>query len=323
MGRKRTANKHLPRHVYRTGKSYYFWADRTKPKVRLGNNFADAMRAYADLDVFRDDATTMADVFARYGREVAPTLARPKERLNELKRLAEVFGGMRPSDIEPRHVYKYLDLRGRKAPVAANREKARLSAVLSYAVRWGLISVNPCKQVERLPEKPRDRYVTDAEYALAYQNAGEALQVLMDAALLTGLRAGDLQRLTLDAVRDDGLYVETNKTGKSIIIEWSEALREVVDRARQLRRARVTSMARPLFVTATGKAWTQAARLSAWGRIMAKLPEEVRFAFQDLRPKSASDATGLLEASRRLAHGDPRITQRVYTRSARRVKPLR
>lgn len=40
---------------------------------------------------------------------------------------------------------------------AANREKALLSNVFSYAIRWGVAKDNPCRHVKRNPEVRRER----------------------------------------------------------------------------------------------------------------------------------------------------------------------
>lgn len=69
---------------------------------------------------------------------------------------------------------------------------------------------------------------------------------------------------------------------------------------------------------------------SNWHRLMTKAttPGEKgeppvlaeRFTFHDLRAKSASDDE-LEAATERLAHDDPRTTQKVYRRKPRRARP--
>jgi integrase len=81
------------------------------------------------------------------------------------------------------------------------------------------------------PTKPRRRYVTEAEYAAAYKVMTPMVQCAMDLAVLTGLRPGDLLGLTRANLTDDGIEIATSKTGKRLLIEWSEALRIAVKRA--------------------------------------------------------------------------------------------
>jgi integrase len=56
------------------------------------------------------------------------------------------------------------------------------------------------------------------------------IQCAVDLAVLTGLRPADLLHLTRGNLADDGIEIETSKTGKRILIEWSEALRSAVKR---------------------------------------------------------------------------------------------
>ena len=62
------------------------------------------------------------------------------------------------------HIAKYLDIRGIKAPVRANREISLLSHIFSYAMCWGQIDRNPCLGVAKHPEKGRNRYISDQEF---------------------------------------------------------------------------------------------------------------------------------------------------------------
>lgn len=67
-------------------------------------------------------------------------------------------------EIRPMHITKYLDIRGIKAPIRANREISLLSHIFSYAMRWGQIDRNACLGVAKHPEKGRDRYISDQEF---------------------------------------------------------------------------------------------------------------------------------------------------------------
>lgn len=98
-------------------------------------------------------------------KEISPKKAprTHKDEVPSAKLLMNVFGKMHPSDLSPMHVAKYLDMRGKVAPVRANREKIPLSHMSSIAMRWGIVDTNPCCGVERNTETPRNRFVTDDE----------------------------------------------------------------------------------------------------------------------------------------------------------------
>jgi len=149
--------------------------------------------------------------------------------------------------------------------------------------------------------------------------------------LMTGLRRGDILRLRLSNLRDDGIHVRTSKTGKRLVFEWDETgkLQALVDEILRIPPSRIGDA--PLFTTRQGKPYIDVdgranAFDSLWQRFMRKALEKTdlqeRFQERDLRAKVASDSASLVEASERLGHADTGITQRVYRRKPVRVRPL-
>ncbi len=283
----------------------------------LGRDYKKAMTKYAELNEGPEVLGKMAGLMDRYMKEVVPTKAPRTQRnnLNEIRRLRAVFARMRPQDIRPQDIYEYMD--ARNAPIAANREKALLSSIFGYGIRWGIVTDNPCRYVKRNPEKPRDRYVEDWEYELVWKLSPNIVRCAMDLALLTGLRLGDLLRIRLQDLREDGIYVQTGKTNRKLLIEWSEELREVVNRTRQ---RKISGLY--LLCTREGQRYTEDGFKSLWQRAMAKTVAKGmrRFTFHDIRGKAASDAD---DPATLLAHDDPKTTERVYRRKRRRVTPAK
>jgi integrase len=61
-----------------------------------------------------------------------------------------------------------------KKPIAANRCLAIISRIFTIAAKWGLCDdENPCQGIDRYPEKPRERYLTDEEL----ERLGHALRI--------------------------------------------------------------------------------------------------------------------------------------------------
>jgi len=295
------------------------------------NNWGQTSYGDSDLNCSRHSielasVTGTVTLIAAGTRSSLRRKARPASIIGQLARLKDVFGQMPPASIKAQHIYEYLDRRGRSAPVAANREVALLSAVCQAAVRWGYLEANPCRQVRKPGEKPRTRYVTDSEYDAVLALASPNLQVAMDLAVLTGQRQGDIRRLSMADIGKDGLRFCTRKSDKTVIVEWSTDLRQVVQRARSLRKRRVAKFGiQTLLVTKNGTPYTESGFQSAWQRLMMKAEKTglARFTFHDLRAKSASDDYDPREASRRLAHADPVTTERHYRRLPARVRPLK
>ena len=322
MGRKRKHDKHLPRRMYLRRGSYYL-VKTSGTWINLGQDFASAMAKYGELVGNHRHCITLGDVIERYRIDVLPHKASKtqKEQGRQLDRLANVFGELRPDDITPQYIYRYMDSR-LKTPTAARHEVSLLGHVFNKAIRWGAAKENPVQLIAKPRSKPRDRYVTDDEYLAVYNLASPRLQIAMDLALLTGLRRGDLLSLTRDQLTEDGILVETGKTGKTLLIEYTPALQDVLDRAKKLS---PQVPGKYIIRTQSGTAYSPSGFAANWKRLMKKAVKTgiESFTFHDLRAKSASDTVDVNEASARLGHTSMATTQRIYMRVPIKVKPLR
>ena len=205
-------------------------------------------------------------------------------------------------------------------------------------MEWGLIDRHPFKgEVILTGEKPRTRYIEDWEIVeclslkrMRKRGSIAAIQAYMRIKLLTGLRRGDLLRLTMSQITEDGIAVTTSKTGKRVVFDWSPELRQAVEDAKVARPVDISPL---LFCTRYGKSFVNEATGAAegwksmWQRFMARVLAETKlensFTEHDLRAKCASDATTLAHARALLAHADEKTTARIYRRKPERVAPLR
>ncbi|WP_441928322.1 tyrosine-type recombinase/integrase [Marmoricola sp. RAF53] len=316
------------------------WDD--KKLFRLGATLPAAYAEWAERIKVTDDARNIGQLLDRYTLQVIPTKAVTTQNHNRtaMKRLRAIFGAMGLNDIKPRHVYQYVDKS--KAKTAAHREVEVLSHALTKAVEWGYIDRHPFKGEVRLKsEKARTRYIEDWEIVECLsleskRKAGSvlAVQAYIRIALLTGLRRGDLLRLTMSDLQDDGIHVTprktANTTGKSIIIDWTDELRSAVASAKA---ARPVKLAKYLFCNRDGECYfdEETGRAGGWEsmwrgfaqRVIAETEVRERFTEHDIRAKCGSDAESLEHAQQLLSHANSAITQRVYRRKAERVKPLR
>ena len=309
-----------------------------KKKFRLGKSLPEAYKTWADRIGDMDKARTVAQLLDRYLLEVVPTKAKTTQAGNLIfiKALRTAFGSAPLTAIKPKHVYQYVDKRSSK--VSAHREIEVLSHAFTKAVQWGYIDRHPFKGEVRLEgEKPRTRYVEDWEVieALALKPTRKSGSVLMIQAyirlkLLTGLRRGDMLRLTVSDMKEDGIHVTPSKTasssGKQVIYEWTPGLHAVVEEAKAVRPV----LSPFLFCNRKGEGYVKEDGTangwdSLWQRFMDRLLEETkiteRFTEHDLRAKCGSDAETLEHARALLSHVDSRMTERVYRRKPERVKP--
>jgi len=322
VGRSRKSDKHLTQRMYHRHGGYYFVDYQGKWK-NLGRSYPEALRKLSELVGDTCSLSTMNGVFDRYAREVIPTKA-PRTQLDyrkQLPLLRAVFGEVPPAEITPTHVFEYRNTRALQSVVQANREKSLLSAVFTKALEWGAAAQNPCKQVPRLHEQKRERYISEAEFQSVRALATPMMQIAMDLALLTGLRQGDLLGLEKRHLTDEGIDIVTAKTRKRLIIEWSPELRAVVDRAFDIS-PRVRQF---VICNRQGKRYTSDGFRTIGDRLMRGAAEteaiSERFTFHDIRAKSLSDDTAAAAAIRS-GHSDPKVTNTIYRRKPTRAKPL-
>lgn len=328
MGRKRKANKSLPPRVYVHHGSYRY-VPVSGPKVTLARvgDYAGMLRKLADVLGEVPAGETMAQIFDRYMIDVLPKKApsTQREQTRQLTTLKKVFGRMRPDTLRTHHAAQYRDARARKAPTAANRELELLSHVCTKAREWGYMRDNPLFRLEKTKQKPRRRYVTDDEYLTVRELASPMVQCVMDLALLTGLRRGDVLSLTRASVTEEGLRVRPSKTedstGQELVFKWTPALAGVVRQALSLK----PQVRTHIVCNRKAKPFTKNGFDSVWNRLMAKAEATgmERWQFKDLRRKSASDEADGAAASEKLGHAGREITERVYRVLPRKVTPLR
>lgn len=279
------------------------WGDSARKGAATVGDLLDAFLAALPARVKRSDlaAGTMAD----YARCVAS--------------LRPVWAQVRIEDVDVPMLYRWRDARGEDARVRANRERTVLFEAFKPAVRTGVIKDNPVRFLEPFKEKPRDRYVTDAEFMAVFNVAPPVVQAAMLLAAVTGLRQGDILRIRRADFDADGLTVRTGKTGKALTFAWSEGLRRAVLAAVGAR----DFVPLILLATERGSAYTPDGFRSLWHKAYAKAltanPDMPRWTFHDLRAKAGSESRDW----RILGHSDRRTFDRIYNRLPRKFAPTR
>jgi integrase len=333
MGRRRKTNLSLPPRLYLKHGAYYY-VDKAGKWLRLSDSKPIALAKWAELEgeTPNTDETnayrpgTVGALIQRYMIEVAPKKAARtyQDNRQEANNLLKVFAQVATAGVRPMHIARYLDVRGAKAPVRANREISLLSHIFSFGMRWGIVDTNPCTGVAKHTEKSRDRYVTDSEFEGVKKLASPLIAALMDFAYLTALRKGDILTLKLEQITDEGIWIKQSKTGAKQLYEWTPALREVVDRARRLNPV-VRGFV--LFCNRRGKPYTDAGIKAMWNRVQVKWAESggLRFTFHDIRAKALTDAKRLgMDAQTLAGHASAAMTEQyIRDREFKRVKPLR
>ena len=200
---------------------------RTEAKRLLGLVAGGADPAAAQA--VRKQADTLKDLANRFLEE--HVAAKRKQRTGvEYRRLLTQFvlpklGKKKLEDITRGDIAK-LHHSLSKTPYQANRVLAVLSAVFTKAEAWGLRAdgSNPCRHVERFPEKGRERMLNDAEgvrlnEALDRYNGRPYVTAAIRLLLFTGCRLDEVLTLRWDDVDFDlaEIRLRDSKTGARVV----------------------------------------------------------------------------------------------------------
>ena len=310
----------LPKYVIFNHGAYFFRRPDNQKWIHLGRTESEMYLALAKLTSGSNNVT-MEMHFAKYLKEDTPKKApsTQKEEVRIMGNLIKSFGKMMPTEIKPHHVFTYHEARSRTTPNGADREKALLSSVMCKLMNHGIVDKNPCLGIKKNGSKVRMRYVTDEEFEAVYKHASPIMQVAMSIAYLTGLRMGDIISLTKDDIKEDGLYCDTSKTTRAMIYNWSDALLDTINKAREH-----TGDSTYIIANKHGQRYTASGFKSSWQRLMRKTAEAEgieRFQFRDLRTKAAEDTTE--NAQKLLGHSSDAITNRNYKVRPWRVNPTK
>jgi integrase len=217
-----------------------------------------------------------------------------------LDRIADYFGDLsiaqfdRPEKIRP--VIRRWRSQWSATPRTADYAMQVLSRVVAHAVDpLGRIAGNPCEGIKRLYDNDRSEIIwTDSDITHIKKTCTEEIAWAVDLAAHTGLRLGDLVRLSWSHVDEDiGAIVMT--TGKSrqrreAIIPLYDALRDVLARIPK-RSTTILTSSRKTLVKQEGarRPWTVDGLGSSFNKakIDAKMSER-DLHFNDLRGTAAT-----------------------------------
>lgn len=327
--RQNKADNALPLRVYR-GRCAFEWKPKNGGTVRLcslDSPLSEVWRRYEELT---DEATISATVnglvskfFASADfRELAPETQKDYRKYS--KNILAVFGNMHVDKVEPQHMRIYMDKRGLKSRVQANREHAFFSRCYRYGYERGLCKGNPCKGVRKYKEEARKRYITDMEYDALYRIASEPVKVAMELAYLCCARQGDILSMRTSQILEEGIFIAQGKTGTEQIKLWSPRLKKAIEQSRQLSQPGVVSTF--VICKPDGSKWTRDGFNSRWSkdkgaaRIATGLPMD--FTFHDLKAKGISDIEGTLQEKQAISgHKSAGQTAR-YDRKVKQVSSV-
>ena len=311
MARPRTKDRNLPVNCYLKHGAYYYV--RAGKWHRLGATLPEAMTAYAHI-VGSTEHTLPALLEEAVAEAAKRNLA--KSTLGQYRKaavnLGEILVEFSVEELKPTHVAAILDEYNDKA-AWANLMRTVLKLAMDLAVRRGWIDHNPVISIPRLPQKPRTRYITDAEYQAIHKHANPTLKVIMGLCYLTAQRISDVLHIRESDITSDGIEFQQEKTDKRLLVAWNPDLEEAVRSARSLHSTRKIY----LLAQRNGELRSYTGVRDLWQSACQKagIPDAN---LHDLRAKSLTDAKKQgLNAQRLAGHTTEAMTNR-YLRSRER-----
>jgi integrase len=238
------------------------------------------------------------------------------------------FGKMRPNTIHQSHVKAFMiDLASKRAKngiaanPTANKHKALLQKICSWALERGKLKSNPCVGVKKLKERARTRYINDYEYNAIYDHAVPSCKVAMEISYLCMARIGDVVSLTVRDVLEEGLYIEQGKTGKKQIKQWSERLAQAVKNARLLPQKQ--GIATTFLISKPDGSKYAVRSIQAQYEAAKKLAKVDGCTFHDLKAKGVSDFDGTLSEKQDAAGHTTAAQTAAYDRKIKIVRAVK
>lgn len=184
----------------------------SKRKVELAEN--------KHLDIKRNKKITFEEFIEKFTELYAKSKKSWKSGFsNCLKRLNEFFADKYLYQINSQMIEQYRNKRVSEGLMNAtvNRELACLSSVFNKAIQWGDAFENPMKRIKLAKENnQRVRYLSKLEYARLLEHCDEQLRTLVMLALNTGLRKGEIQKISFNDVNfeTNTLTISEQKNGR-------------------------------------------------------------------------------------------------------------
>jgi integrase len=273
---------------------------------------------YHDVfDVKKETRITFNELTDKYVENFKTQRSYPT-KVFTIRDLREEFGDRLLSQIT------YLDLetyRNRRKAIPLKSGKVRADASVNYqmavfahmlakAVEWGLLENNPFKKGKRLMFKvdnQRKRFLNEAEIESLLRECPRHLKPIVETALLTGMRRGEVLGLKWEQVKDDFIYLTETKSGKSRQIPINDRLAEVLKEVRRDNQLK----SEYVFCDAQGRRF-QDVKSSLNGACRRAGIRD--FTFHDLRHTFAShlvmNGVGLKAVQELLGHADLGMTMR-------------
>jgi integrase len=283
------------------------------------------------LDVKKEYTTTLEQLTEKYTVNYQSQASFKNAKRKYLENFKEYFGkdtllaNIRYVNLET--YYNHLRqkptrtpngaIKGIRTNAAVNREMSCLHHIFTKAVEWDMIEQSPFDRGKSLRLKENNkrlRFLSEDEIDKLIDACPKYLRRIVECAILTGMRRGEILSLKWDQVRNGFIYLEKTKTNEARQIPIADDLEELFKEMRSelMRQIRKDAQFKPKYVfTNDGK------RIRDPRGVFAnslKLAGIVDFRFHDLRHTFASQVLlkggSLKDIQELLGHKDISMTMR-------------
>jgi integrase len=193
-----------PRWLYLGAANAIGLADARKLTARIMFAVAEGKDPAADRKAERG-AGTFADLATKYVEQYSSKHNKSWRQADSLVRRFALprWGKLQASSITRGDVKTMVTKI--EAPVLANQTLAALSAVFSWGVREEIVTLNPCKLVERNPTRDRERILSESELPklwAALDDIDPVPSAALKAILLLGQRPGEVANMRHEHLKD-------------------------------------------------------------------------------------------------------------------------
>jgi integrase len=190
---------------------------------------------------------------------------------------------------------------------------AILGHMLSKAVEWGMLANSPFKKGKRLMLKENNqrlRFLSKTEIEALLKSCTPHLKPIVETALLTGMRRGELLSLKWEQIRNGFIYLTETKSGKARQIPINDRLAAVLKDIRRKNHLK----SEYVFCDFQGRRFYEVKRSFTSACRRAGIED---FRFHDLRHTFASRlvmrGASLKAVQELLGHADLKMTMRYAT----------
>jgi integrase len=202
------------------------------------------------FDVKKGTKTLFNELADRYVENYRGQKCFPRLKYYLVEEYRAVFGEKHLSKITYLDLETYRNQRRAKPTRAGkprtdatvNRELSTLRHMLNKAVEWGMLETSPFAKGSRLVLKENNhrlRFLNESEIEALLKACDDLktgtphLRPIVEVALLTGMRRGELLSLKWEQIRNGFLYLTETKSGKARQIPINNRLAEVLKEVRR------------------------------------------------------------------------------------------